>query len=445
MENNYYGRFCIKPWYFIDISTKFKVFICCKHWVRKPIGNLKKKGAEKIWNSSKIKKIRASILDGSYKFCNKILCPEIQGNHLPKIDEAKKMESGKYTKIISNNFLEADFPPNYIDLCFDWTCNLCCPSCRHKHFFAAKKEIIIYEKVMNNIVRYITSQDKKHVIKLNLSGNGDPFASKVYRDFLFTFNGVNYPNIRICLQTNGVLFDKEAWDKMKKIHNNIDHIIISIDAGTKEVYDTVRLNGNWNKLIENLSFISELNKKGNFEFVRLDFLVQKNNFKDMPKFIEICKKFSFKPYFSRIIEWYKNLHIKNDMIIFSENSHEFRDFINTLKNPIFCWNEIDFGNVSIYMDLAIKELEKENNELFLKFIDCKNKKNIDIVQNQKNDKKEIWYNYRKYFVNKTDLISLFNTDVAKINDDILLKYDNTSREWIKCNPEEIEIYKSKID
>ena len=67
-----------------------------------------------------------------------------------------------------------------------------------------------------------------------------------------------------------------------KLLPNITDYSISVDAGSAEVYENVRRGGNWNILIENFDFLSKINKA---HLVTLNFAVQKNNFKDLFKYI----------------------------------------------------------------------------------------------------------------------------------------------------------------
>jgi hypothetical protein len=52
---------------------------------------------------------------------------------------------------------------------------------------------------------------------MNVTGSGDPFGSKIFRDLLFGIDGSKYPNVKINLQTNGVMFTPKYWKNMKKI------------------------------------------------------------------------------------------------------------------------------------------------------------------------------------------------------------------------------------
>ncbi len=439
MDEKHKGRFCKYPWRYIGIFRDGNVFICCPDFLHVNLGDIKKVSMEEMWNSPKAKNIRASILDGTFTYCNKTLCSEIQGDNLPKKEDVIK-SNNEYAKIITDKKLELDSPPDFFHIAFELSCNLKCPSCRSSEFHITKKDIAEYELMMNKILEYVLKWDKKHVITLNLSGGGDPFASKIFKKFLFTFDGANYPNIKFGIQTNGILFDKIAWEKMIKIHNNIRFVVISVDAGSKEVYEKIRVGGDWDKLIDNLKFISKLHQDEKIEEVRLNYVVQKNNFKDMAKFIKLTEIFGFKREFSRILPWYDSPHFNDDMSIFDANRPEFREFINVLKDPVFSSNYINLTNITGFRDLALMELEKENRELFLQYKEKLNKKNIEEQNIQ-----QIWYNYRNYFVNKSEIISLFNTQVVKTKSGLILKFDNIIYKWIECTPEEINIFELECD
>jgi len=55
-----------------------------------------------------------------------------------------------------------------------------------------------------------------------VTGSGDPFGSKLFREFLFNTNGKDFPNVLFNLQTNGVMFTPKYWDKMKDTNYNLD-------------------------------------------------------------------------------------------------------------------------------------------------------------------------------------------------------------------------------
>ena len=183
-----------------------------------------------------------------------------------------------------------------------------------------------------------------------MTGSGDPFGSKIFRELLFSINGSQYPNVKINLQTNGVMFTEKYWSNMSQIHNNISNVLISLDASSEEVYKITRRGGSWPTLMKNLKFISELRADNRIKFVRLDFVVQKNNYRDMVGFINIGKKFNVDEcYFALISNWDTWSAKEFEQHAIWESSHpEFRDFIDVMTDPIFDDSIVNLGNVTSY-------------------------------------------------------------------------------------------------
>ena len=190
-------------------------------------------------------------------------------------------------------------------------------------------------------------------ITVNITGSGDPFASKLFWEFLQSIDGKLNSNIKIHLQTNGVLFTEDNWNKLHKLHENHIAAIISLDAGTEESYNYTRRGGDWNKLMKNLEFISTLYKENKLKFVRLDCVVQNKNYKEIGTFINIAKKYNFHCYLSRIVNWGRGTYTDEEFKehnIFDSNHQNYQEFINII-NIDFNYDKIDYGNLTEYRNI----------------------------------------------------------------------------------------------
>jgi MoaA/NifB/PqqE/SkfB family radical SAM enzyme len=107
------SRFCPNPFERFEISDKGEVFVCCPSYLPKSIGNIYDSSVEEIWNSEAASEIRASILDGTFKYCSRTFCGDIASMSLPPKQETSL----------------PPMPPK-IHLSYDPACNLSCPSCR---------------------------------------------------------------------------------------------------------------------------------------------------------------------------------------------------------------------------------------------------------------------------------------------------------------------------
>lgn len=273
--NNYV---CKNPFNILEMHEWFSGQ-CVPEWLLKyiPIHT----DLDKVWNSKEAIEVRESVMDGSYKFCDKTQCPYLE--YLLK-----------YGKVDPNGPIveKANFPiellntsgPHRLDLDFDNSCNYKCPSCRKDTYMADSDKMDEISKRLEEVKKVFGNSVKE----LYLSASGDPLVSRTYRKFLQTFNPLEFPNLEnIHFHTNASMWNSKVWNSMPNVHKFVRSCEISIDAATKETYETkVRLNGNWDNLISNLKFISTI--KG-LRLIKPSFVVQQKNYKEMYDFAQLMK------------------------------------------------------------------------------------------------------------------------------------------------------------
>lgn len=361
---NLNNKICTKPWEYIEFHldyTNNDIFMipCCPSWLNINYGyineNFKFPECLDTLHNKNANLLKQSILDGSYKYCNKDLCPYIQSNDLSI--KGKNIDNLKL---------------RHINLCYDRTCNLKCPSCRKNYeALTIDSNPSLYnkaKKLQNNLLNYINSID--YEITLALIGSGDPFASELCLDFI---RNINNSKINILFQTNGLLFTEKMWKSLKNIYNNNINMMISLDAANEEEYNLIRCGGSWDKIMNNLSFISSLKKNNNIKSVILCCVVQNLNYKSIPNFIKIAKKFDFTAHFSRLVNWgtFSDKEFKEHNI-FDENHPNHQSFINII-NQNYDYKHIAWTNLDKYIEW--NNLEKYNNMITLEnivlyFIKC---------------------------------------------------------------------------
>ena len=360
-EKDLSDRFCSRPFDFVEPHDlgDGKVFVCCPTWLHLPVGSLSNQTLYEAFNSPINQEIRKSILDGSFRYCNHKHCPIIQNDSLPlkqDILDGKKLkvffdpDEARHQNIIKNNIIDSLRPTVY-NLCYDESCNLSCPSCRANKLNI--NEGPVYErklKIQKEVIDEAFGEPHNRTCRVNITGSGDPFGSKIFRELIFNIEGSNYPNLQVNLQTNGVMLTKNYWEKMHKIHVNLNTILVSLDAGNEEDYNFTRRGGNWKAVMNNLVFLSEFRKMKKFNHLRLDFLVQQKNYKGMVDFVKIGKRLGVDScYFSLIADWgtwpveeYKK------HAIWKTDHPEFNEFIKVMEDPIFDDPIVDLGNVTDY-------------------------------------------------------------------------------------------------
>jgi hypothetical protein len=294
---------CTVPFHALEIHEN-KNFMCCASWLLKELPN----GVpiKDLWNSDEAIDIRKSVMDGTYKYCDKTQCPFLSKlialnksntgpiRHINDLDDDMKLYYSEQTGIMKDG-------PKIIQMSFDRTCNYKCPSCRVDMIVANSDKI----KSVNLTIEEIEDAYSESIETIYCSGTADPFASVSYRNYLRNFNPKKYPNLKsIHLHTNASLWNKEMWDSMKAIHPYIKSCEISIDAATKHTYENVtRLGGNWDNLLSNLKFISTIEE---LESIKCSFVVQQTNYMEMVDFLNIMQSIfgnRVKVFFGKITNW----------------------------------------------------------------------------------------------------------------------------------------------
>jgi len=294
--------FCSKPFTWFEVTQVNgigEVYMCCPSWLETPIGNLIHQSVEEVWNGKKAQEIRRSILDGSFKYCNQSRCPFLQTITAP-VERAGDVTDEEFKTVMKENLAVLPYGPKEINCSYDKSCNLSCPSCR--------TEVIIEKKNRNQIraVQHkICTEAMKDAQLLYITGSGDPFGSPFFRTWLQTMRRQDMPRLkRLHIHTNAQLWTPKMW---KTIPDEIQHMVktaeISIDAASSETYSINRRGGSFRKLLENLEFISALRERNAMEWVGISMVVQENNFREMPDFVRLGKRFNFGVSFSKLVDW----------------------------------------------------------------------------------------------------------------------------------------------
>jgi MoaA/NifB/PqqE/SkfB family radical SAM enzyme len=296
--------FCSQPFTRYEIlgggGERGQVFPCCQSWLTKSFGNMSNKPVADVWNSTDAQKIRRSILDGSFKYCRRDVCPYLQRVDGP-VQRVEDVTDAQMLEVIEKNQVRLPFGPTDIICCFDQSCNLSCPTCRQR---------IIMETDHGDAIVDIQHRLEEEALAdaklLYITGSGDPFGSPFFRRWLQTMQRSKMPKLeRIHLHTNALLWTPRIWASIPaETRELIRSATISIDAATPETYAENRRGGEFATLLERLAFIGELRVNGPLRYLEIHMTVQANNYKEMPQFAELgrrhnCDRVSF----HQLLDW----------------------------------------------------------------------------------------------------------------------------------------------
>jgi peptidoglycan/xylan/chitin deacetylase (PgdA/CDA1 family)/SAM-dependent methyltransferase len=339
--------FCSKPFKWFEVSRgqeEGEVFVCCPAWLPTPIGNLNHQSVTEIWNGEQAQRIRKSILDGSFQYCSRSLCPYLltKSCHVQRIEDVSDEE---LKEIIEKELTILPYGPREISCSYDRSCNLSCPSCR--------RQVIIENERKDEILKIQQKINDEALVDaqlLYITGSGDPFGSPFFRRWLQTMKRSAMPHLKVIhLHTNALLWTPRIWETIsKEVRDLVRYADISIDASTCQTYEMNRRGGKFHVLLKNLEFISKLRKEGPIEWLGINMAVQENNFLEMPDFVHLGKQFDVDTvYFQQLVNWGTfTAEQFQRRAIHLESHPRHQEFAEVLHDDIFDDPVVSLGNLT---------------------------------------------------------------------------------------------------
>lgn len=294
-----------------------RVFLCpdCYTSPDAQIGNMNEESFEEIWNSKKAQEIRQNALNGLYPLCLPKGCRE-ETNFNAKLIPQKKIDYS----IIQKKY------PKMVCLGPDWECNVNCIMCRPNLARLTDDELNGFnEKIEKWYLPML-----KDAEELTVSTTSDPFGSRNVR-LLLQKASSKYPKLRYNLMTNGILCDKYNCKELG-IDGKINKVMFSIHASNRETYEKVVKHGNFEKMCENLRWLSELKEQKKIKELYLGFVVSSKNYTDIPDFCEFARKNNAVALFWMCRDWGGNLENSDEPLEVWKKEHpKFEDLKKILR------------------------------------------------------------------------------------------------------------------
>lgn len=352
-----FNHACIVPFKHIEIHSWGQVSACCHTWLPQWVGNLLTETAEEVFNNGIRKQIQDDMRQGKFTYCND-QCPQLNAllNNNGKEQYWDIIPIADLDKTIANDSIVVYFS-------YDLSCNLQCPSCR--------KDLIVWRtddpndengqrllKVHNKTKELVDILLSKHrKVTLSITGSGDAFASPLYWDYLVELSRQKKipKNLFLFLQTNGVMMTKKKWEEIKPLWSHINYINVSVDAARESTYNIVRKNGNFKRLNKNLDDLDKMileNRFPNLHGWQTNFIVQRDNFRELKEFVEWQLRYKSKPkiWTNLIAKWWHMTEDEfDDMAIWKDGHQHQNELLEILKDPIFINPQIKLGNLSSFV------------------------------------------------------------------------------------------------
>jgi radical SAM protein with 4Fe4S-binding SPASM domain len=122
---------------------------------------------------------------------------------------------------------------------------------------------------------------------LNLFYLGEPMLCD-HLDRMILYAGQH--RMRVSVSSNLNIFDEEKAERL--IESRLDQLIVSLDGASQESYEAYRKGGDFNKVIDHIRLLLEKKRKMQSPYpqITLQFVIFKNNEKDIPKMKALAKR-----------------------------------------------------------------------------------------------------------------------------------------------------------
>lgn len=323
------GKICPAPFVQLDVLER-STHLCCASWLQQSAGDLSTTAWQDVWNSDMAQNVRASIHDGSYRYCNKMACPKIQADDLTPAAEMAGT-SDLWQQIVALQATELPMGPEVVNLAYDRTCNLSCPSCRVEKWAADEATRQAYDQMQRTRVLPLLKNAKTVFV----TGSGDPFASKNFRRLMLELTPEEYPELGFQIMTNGMLFTPRQWDNFPTLHGRVRILKISIDAAEGPTHELLRRGARWPVMLENMAFAGDLTRQGLVDHFELVFTVQQENFREMGDAVDLAKRVGASGiYFARITNWgtFSNAEYAQKAV-FQPSHADHAEFVTRMADP----------------------------------------------------------------------------------------------------------------
>ena len=279
---------CYAPFNSMFFNTRGQVLACC--FSHKISTAYTKNSIREIWFGEDFEKIRTHLKHNSLPDACSVCRTQIEnGNYF-------SVESRTY-----DDFLPiTDDYPTVMEFELENTCNLECKMCVGELSSLIRKNREQLPPLQNPYGPEFVKELEQFIPYLQKTSfiGGEPFLIKTYYAIWEKIIELN-PQCRIAVTTNGTVLNSRIKDLLNR---GKFEFVMSIDGLTKETYEKIRINGKFEKVMDNFEYFYQYTRerKSSFQVVPCP---QKLNWHEMPLFIEFANKRNVLIYFSLAIRY----------------------------------------------------------------------------------------------------------------------------------------------
>ncbi|MCB9204935.1 MAG: radical SAM protein [Flavobacteriales bacterium] len=340
---------CHAPYSNMYFNTEGHVALCWKTFHRHEVYS-EDRSIMGIWRGKNFEKIRAGIKTCDLEFgCQECKKHLLEGNFVNVLSKA-----------YDNDHLHPEYP-TIMEFELSNRCNLGCTMCNGNLSSTIRRDreklpplnSPYGDKFIHELKEFIP-----HLKEARFNG-GEPFLIKQYYsiwDNVFQLNS----GLKMVIATNGTVLTSKVKEYMQR--GNF-HFNVSIDGFSPETYESIRVGGNFDRLMENLDYFISYCKQ-NSRTLCIMINPMRQNWWEMPDFVNFCNE-------KNIHLWFNTIMKPADQALWSLPASRLKEILDTLasarlKTRGVIASDIERYNIRTYKNLVEQQITKWYEEALLR-------------------------------------------------------------------------------
>jgi len=172
--------------------------------------------------------------------------------------------------------------PSHLMIEVSSACQLKCPLCPLGNGTLARPRQLMKMQTFKRIVDDIAD----YIYHININGMGEPLLNENICEMI---KYAKAKNIYVDLYTNLQIENQDVIEGL--VHCDLDAILISCDGATKDIYEKYRINGDFDRLLNNIKVLVEKKKSRNSSKpqVNIQCILFEHNENQLPQMAELVK------------------------------------------------------------------------------------------------------------------------------------------------------------
>jgi MoaA/NifB/PqqE/SkfB family radical SAM enzyme len=292
---------CHAPYVNLNFEQNGNVRACCYN-SKHILGTWPLQKIKDMWQGKAAQELRDYITDnnlgGGCKECGNMLVSEnFQGVRARYYDEYAKSDVSSKVQKWYSKLTGAMQYPRVMEFELSNECNLECVMC-NGYFSSSIRKNREHLPPINSVYddRFVDELEEfiPHLTDAKFLG-GEPFMIDIYLKIWERILKIK-PDIRIHITTNATFLNRRIKDLLEGLNAGI---ILSIDSVDPETYKKIRVNGNYQKVMENLEYFRDYTKRKK-TFISLAACPITYNWHELPQLLTFCIEKNIALYFNAV-------------------------------------------------------------------------------------------------------------------------------------------------